>query len=67
MVPDIFVTGHIHQIVVSRYKSIDLINSSCWATQTGDQEKRGIIPHPGKVPVINLKTREVKIMNFRSD
>lgn len=64
-VPDIFVSGHIHQISVGIYRNINLINSSCWATQTEDQEKRGIIPHPAKVPIINLKTREVKIMNFR--
>ena len=27
-VPDIFVTGHIHQIVVSRYKNVDLIKEA---------------------------------------
>ncbi len=66
-VPDIFVSGHIHQITVASYKNINLINSSCWVTQTEDQEKRGIVPHPGKIPIINLKTREVRIMNFRSE
>lgn len=66
-IPDIFISGHIHQITVSSYKNINLINSSCWVTQTEDQEKRGIIPHPAKVPIMNLKTREVRIMNFRSE
>ena len=47
-------------------KNIDLINASCWMTQTDEQERRGMIPHPAKVPIINLKTREVKIMNFNS-
>lgn len=66
-VPDIFVSGHIHQITVNNYKSTILINSSCWVTQTEDQEKRGIIPQPAKVAVLNLKTREGKVMNFRSE
>jgi len=27
-------------------------------------EKRGLQPQPARVPLINLKTREVKIINF---
>ncbi len=67
IVPDIFVSGHIHQITVSNYRNITLINSSCWVTQSENQAKRGIVPHPGKIPIINLKTREVKIMDFLSN
>ena len=63
-VPDFFITGHIHRVSVSNYKNITLINSSCWTDTTEDQEKRGLQPQPAKVPVVNLKTREVKIINF---
>lgn len=63
-VPDIFVSGHIHQIVATNYRNVTMINSSCWVIQSEDQAKRGIVPHPGKIPIINLKTREVKLMNF---
>ncbi len=66
-VPDIFVTGHIHRIIASMYRNVNLINSSCWVTQTENQAKRGIVPHPAKIPLLNLQTREVRILNFRTD
>ncbi len=66
-VPDIFVSGHIHQIATGNYRNVTIINSSCWVTQSDDQARRGIVPHPSKIPIINLKTREVKIMNFLDD
>lgn len=66
-VPDIFVSGHIHQITVGNYRNVSLINSSCWVVQSEDQAKRGIVPHPAKIPIINLKTREIRIMNFLED
>ena len=67
IVPDIFVSGHIHQITIGNYRNVSLINSSCWVVQSEDNAKRGIIPEPAKIPIINLQTREVKIMNFLSD
>jgi len=63
-VPDFFVTGHIHKVTVSNYRNITMINSSCWDTQSSEQERRGIVPDTAKVPIVNLKTRQVKIMNF---
>ncbi|HLC85784.1 MAG TPA: metallophosphoesterase [Candidatus Nanoarchaeia archaeon] len=66
-VPDLFLSGHVHQITVGNYRNISLINSSCWVVQSEDNAKRGIIPHPAKIPIMNLKTREVKIMNFLDD
>ncbi len=66
-IPDIFVSGHIHQINVSTYRNVSMVNSSCWVIQSEDNAKRGIVPHPGKIPIINLKTREIKIMNFLDD
>ncbi len=66
-IPDILITGHIHRIVAGNYRNVTIINSSCWVTQSEDQARRGIVPNPAKIPLINLKTREVKIMNFRSE
>ena len=63
-IPDFFVTGHIHRVNISNYKNITCINASCWATQSQDQERRGIIPEPSRVVAVNLKTRDIKIMNF---
>ncbi|MFA5176329.1 MAG: metallophosphoesterase [Candidatus Nanoarchaeia archaeon] len=63
-VPDFFVTGHLHKVCVTNYKNISCLNCSCWASQTADMERRGIIPDPSKAIAVNLKTREVKIMSF---
>lgn len=66
-VPDFFVTGHIHRVVAGSYRNVTILNSSCWVTQSEDQARRGIVPNPSKIPIVNLKTREIKIMNFRSE
>lgn len=63
-VPDFFVSGHLHKSVVTTYRGVTIICGSCWQSQTPFQEKVGHVAEPGKVPLINLKTREVKIMNF---
>ena len=63
-IPDFFITGHIHRVSVTNFRNITMANCSCWTAITEDQEKRGILPQPAKVPVINLKTRDVKIINF---
>jgi len=63
-IPDLFITGHIHRVSVSNYKNITLLNCSCWSDITEDQEKRGLQPQPARVSLVNLKTREVKVINF---
>ncbi|MAG08396.1 DNA polymerase II [Candidatus Woesearchaeota archaeon] len=63
-IPDIFVTGHIHKSSVSNYRNITLICGSCWQSKTAFQEKVGHHPEPCRVPIVNLKTREVKVLRF---
>ena len=63
-VPDFFITGHIHRTSVSNYKSTTLINGSCWQSMTSFQERLGHNPQPARVPLVNLKTRDVNIINF---
>ncbi len=63
-VPDFFLTGHLHKSVVANYKNITLICGSCWQSKTTFMEKLGIHPEPAKVPVVNLHTREVKVLRF---
>ncbi len=64
MVPDFFLTGHIHKSSVSNYRNITMICGSCWQSKTAFQEKVGHHPEPCRVPIINLQTREVKILKF---
>ena len=62
--PDFIFTGHIHKPGVANYKNITIVAGSCWQRKTAFQEKVGHEPEPGKVPLINLKTREIKILKF---
>ena len=64
IIPDFFITGHIHRASVKNYRNITMINGSCWTETTDDQIKRGLEPQPARLPLINLKTRAVKVMNF---
>jgi len=63
-VPDIFCTGEVHRVDVENYNGTLIITGSCWQAQTPFEEKVGNIPDPAKVPVFNLKTRELKILDF---
>ncbi len=63
-VPDFFISGHIHKSVSANYKGTTLICGSCWQSKTAFQEKVGHHPEPGRVPVVNLQTREIKILKF---
>jgi DNA polymerase II small subunit len=66
-IPDFFISGHIHTTSITNYKNITLVNSSTWIGMTDFQEKIGLHPHPARVPLINLKTRQAKVMKFESD
>ena len=63
-IPDIFATGHLHKTSVSTYRNITLLCGSCWQGKTAFQEKMGHNPEPGRVPAVNLQTREVRILRF---
>lgn len=63
-IPDFFITGHIHRVSSSDYRNVTMINCSSWLAETEYQVKVGLRPQPARVPIINLQTREVKIMNF---
>ena len=65
--PDIFVSGHTHKSGVSYYNNVLLISSSSWEGITPYQEKFGNEPDHCKVPVFNLKTRAIKILDFESE
>ena len=64
-IPDFFITGHVHKCAISSYKNVTLISGSCCQSTTSFQEKMGHKPEPGRVPVVNLKTREVRILRFQ--
>jgi len=63
-VPDFFVSGHIHKAAVADYRGVTLISGSCWQSKTAFQEKVGHNPEPSRVPIVNLQTRQIKILKF---
>ncbi|MAG79048.1 hypothetical protein CMI40_01585 [Candidatus Pacearchaeota archaeon] len=63
-VPDILVSAHTHKSAVSYYNNILTISSSSWESKTAFQEKMGNEPDFCKVPMFNLKTRAIKVLDF---
>ena len=63
-IPDIFVSGHTHKSSIAYYNNILMISIASWESITEYQEKMGNKPDFCKVPMFNLKTRAVKILDF---
>ncbi len=63
-VPDIFHAGHIHVFGYCNYRGVLVVNSGGWQSQTDYMEKLGLVPTPGKVPVVNLQTLETTVLSF---
>jgi DNA polymerase II small subunit len=63
-IPDFFVSGHVHNVAVAQLGKTTNIISGTWISQTPYQDKFGHVSQPGRVPIVNLKTREVKVMKF---
>ena len=63
-IPDIFHSGHIHVMGYCNYRGVLIVNSGGWQEQTDYMQKLGLIPTPGKVPVVNLQTLEPTVLSF---
>ncbi len=63
-VPDVITTGDLHRTDIDKYNEILIICNSCWQSITAFEEKVGNQPDPCKVPILNLKTKEIKILDF---
>lgn len=63
-IPDILLSGHSHKSGVVYHNNILVVSVSCWQAVTAYQEKLGAKPDMCKVPMFNLKTRQVKILDF---
>ena len=66
-IPDIIATADQHRAEVSNYNNILMVASSCWQSITPFEEKVGNVPDPCKVPLFNLKTREIKMLDFSDE
>ncbi|MBD3312476.1 DNA polymerase II small subunit [archaeon] len=65
-VPDVFISGHVHHSGYGVYKGVSLLNCSCFQAPTDFMKRLGMHPKPGKIPVMSLKNKKVKIIDFES-
>ena len=63
-IPDVFHSGHVHVMKYENYRGTLLVNSGTWQEKTLFQEKMGLEPTPGIVPIVNLQTLEVQTISF---
>jgi len=64
IIPDFFISGHIHRVSVLNYRNVTLLGCGCWGRETAEQKKRGLVPDPAKIIIVNLQKRDIKILNF---
>ncbi len=64
LVPDIFVSGHVHGAGTMNYRGVRLINASTWQSQTDYQAKHNFNPDPGVMPIVNLGNGRVEMKSF---
>jgi DNA polymerase II small subunit len=63
-VPDIFHAGHLHVLRYTNYRGVLVVNSGAWQEQTQYMRRLGVVPTPGKAPVVNLQTLETATIPF---
>jgi DNA polymerase II small subunit len=63
-IPDIFHAGHVHVLKCNRYRGTLIVNSGAWQEQTDFQQKMGLVPTPGIVPIVNLQTSMISTIDF---
>jgi len=63
-VPDVFQSGHVHVVKHENYRGTQIINSGAWQAQTDYQRRVGLVPTPGILTAINLRTLQVRLINF---
>lgn len=63
-IPDIMITGHVHNIGCKNYKGVRMINASTWQNQTEYQKMHNFNPVPGIMPMVHLGNGAVELKDF---
>ena len=64
VVPDIFVTGHVHGHFIGSHKGTTIVHSSTWQDQTDFQRMLGFQPKPCILTIVNLHTYATASISF---
>jgi len=62
--PDVVHFGHAHHNAVDNYRGVQIINSGTFQSQTDFMRKQGVVPTPGIVTFLNLKTGTPEVKFF---
>lgn len=62
--PDIVHFGHAHHNAVDNYRGVQIINSGTFQSQTDFMRKQGVVPTPGIVTILNLRTGAPEVKLF---
>jgi DNA polymerase II small subunit/DNA polymerase delta subunit B len=62
--PDVVHFGHAHHNAVDNYRGVQIINSGTFQSQTDFMRKQGILPTPGIVTILNLRTGAPEVRFF---
>jgi DNA polymerase II small subunit len=62
--PDVMASGHFHSHANSTYKGVNVIAASTFQSQTDFQKRMGHEPDPGKVTLLDFKTRKTQVKQF---
>ncbi len=64
-IPDVFVTGHIHDHSTDNYNGILTINASTFQDQTDYQKMMNFNPRPGFGTVVNTSDLSIEVVKFQ--
>jgi len=62
--PDVVHFGHAHHNAVDNYRGVQIINSGTFQSQTDFMRKQGVVPTPGIVTFLNLRTGSPEVKFF---
>jgi DNA polymerase II small subunit len=65
-VPDILHMGHIHKNGFDEYHGTKIVNSGTWQSRTPYQIKQGHIPMPAILPVYEMQSMKMNIIDFNN-
>ncbi len=63
-IPDLFHGGHVHINDLGNYNGVTILNSGTMQAQTSYQKALNILPTPGEVIVMNLKTFQPNLIRL---
>jgi len=64
-IPNLVHSGHIHTNGYKTYRGIRILNSGTWQSQTKYQKMLGHVPTPCRLPVLELKSNSMQVINFQ--